>query len=180
VRRDQLEHLIRAAGSVLGDDAVIVIGSQAILASVPEPELLVLTRSMEADLLPVGDPDESKADLIDAMLGAGSMFDDTYGIHADGVSAATPVLPAGWQDRLIEVCNANTNGVRGLCLELHDLVISKLVAGRQKDDEFCAGVLQIGLIDSEILQLRLAHTALEAAQSERIAAWISAHRPPPN
>jgi len=33
MRRDQLEHLIRAAGQVLEVDAVIVIGSQAILAS---------------------------------------------------------------------------------------------------------------------------------------------------
>ncbi len=31
VRRDQLEHLIGAAGGVLGEDTVVVIGSQAIL-----------------------------------------------------------------------------------------------------------------------------------------------------
>lgn len=47
-------------------------------------------RSMEADLLPLDDPLEEKADLIDGVLGAGSMFDDTHGVHADGVSITTP------------------------------------------------------------------------------------------
>ncbi len=47
MRRDQLEHLIRAAGSLLGDDTVIVIGSQAILATVPAPAEEALMRSME-------------------------------------------------------------------------------------------------------------------------------------
>jgi hypothetical protein len=177
VRRDQLEHLIRAAGSLLGEDTIVVIGSQAILASMPEPEQVALVRSMEADLLPLDDPDETKADLIDGVLGAGSMFDDTHGIHADGVSAATAVLPAGWQDRLIEVCNANTNGVRGLCLEPHDLVVSKLAAGRDKDREFCAAALQVRLIDLEILQHRLADTVLDQTRRDRVAGWISTHRP---
>jgi len=81
--------IIRAAGSLIGDDTVIVIGSQAILASVPAPGEEELTRSMEADLLPIDDPQEEKADLIDGILGAGSMFDDTHGIHADGLLHAS-------------------------------------------------------------------------------------------
>ena len=49
--RNQLEHLIRASGSIAGSDTIVVIGSQAILASFPEApqELLV---SVEADLAP--------------------------------------------------------------------------------------------------------------------------------
>ena len=61
VRRDQLEHLIRAAGDLLGEREVIVIGSQAILASVEAPVAVELVRSMEADLLPLRGPDEAKA-----------------------------------------------------------------------------------------------------------------------
>ena len=60
VRRDQLEHLIRAARDLLGEQAIMVIGSQAILASVSPPVDDALVRSMEADLLPMDDPDESK------------------------------------------------------------------------------------------------------------------------
>lgn len=146
MRRDQLEHLIRAAGEVLGESTVIVIGSQAILASVEQPTERMLTRSLEADLLPLDDPDEEKADLIDGVLGAGSMFDDTHGIHADGVSVDSLVAPDGWRNRLVEICNPNTNGVRGLCLEPHDLVISKLAAGREKDIEFCRAAAKAGLV----------------------------------
>ena len=39
VRRDQLEHLIRAAGAILDESEVIVIGSQAILASFDQSQL---------------------------------------------------------------------------------------------------------------------------------------------
>ncbi len=65
MRRDQLEHLIRAAGHALGVDEVIVIGSQAVLASVPFGLPVEAVRSIEADILPIDDPDEAKADLID-------------------------------------------------------------------------------------------------------------------
>ncbi len=148
---------------------------------------------MEADLLPLDDPDSEKADLIDGALGAGSMFDETHGIHADGVSLSTPVLPDGWRDRLIEIRNDNTNGVRGLCLEPHDLVISKLVAGRTKDLEFCQAAIRSRLVTVAELRARFTTTAIEderrqlvegrlarlASRQPRRPNWSSARRPPP-
>jgi hypothetical protein len=177
VRRDQLEHLIRAAGDLLGDDTIIVIGSQAILASVPEPADDALFRSMEADLLPMNDADEAKADLIDGVLGAGSMFDAAHGVHADGVSITTPVLPVGWRERLVEIVNANTNGVRGLCLEPHDLVISKLAAGRPKDVEFSGAAVRLGVVHVAILRDRLRQTDLSHALRKQIEGRIAAWEP---
>lgn len=172
MRRDQLEHLIRAAGSLIGDSTVIVIGSQAILATFPEPDEEVLMRSMEADLLPLDDPDEAKADLIDGVLGAGSMFDDTHGIHADGVSKTTPVLPSGWRDRLVVISNLNTNGITGLCLEPHDLVVSKLAAGRYKDIEFCDATVRRGFVGLAVLADRIHNTDLAPEVRERLKAWV--------
>ena len=94
MKRSDLEHIIRAAGDVLGEDHVIVVGSQSILASFPEEYLPVeAARSLEADILPLDDPDGSKADAIDGVLGEFSPFDDGFGIHADGVSEATPFSP---------------------------------------------------------------------------------------
>lgn len=173
VRRDQLEHLIRAAGALIGDDTMIVIGSQAILATVPAPAEEQLTRSMEADLLPLDDPLVEKADLIDGVLGAGSMFDDTHGIHADGVSIATPVLPAGWRERLVEISNENTNGIRGLCLEVHDLTVSKLAAGRPKGLEFCDAAARVGLVDAAVVADRIRSTELTPAARARLLAWTT-------
>jgi hypothetical protein len=40
---------------------------------------------------------------------------------------------------------------RGLCLDPHDCVLSKLVAGRGKDLSFAAALVREGLIDLDIL-----------------------------
>ncbi len=45
----------------------------------------------------------------------------------------TAVLPAGWRERLVTLRTPGTRPGQGLCLEPHDLVVSKLVAHREKD-----------------------------------------------
>lgn len=53
MRRDQLEHAIRAACQIIGQPAVIIIGSQSILGGYRESELpLEATMSIEVDVLP--------------------------------------------------------------------------------------------------------------------------------
>lgn len=165
MRREDLEHLLRAAGAVLGDDEIIVIGSQSVLGSIPErllPEDALL--SMEADLLPLHDPDAKKADLLDGALGEDSMFHETHGYYAQGVDEHTAVLPSGWRERLTALSNANTRGVIGWCLDPHDLAVSKLVAGRTKDHEFIGALLRAGLLDLATLKGRLADPALTESQ----------------
>jgi hypothetical protein len=51
VKRSELEHVIRAAAAISGDDELIVIGSQAVLGQFPDApaELCV---SIEVDLYP--------------------------------------------------------------------------------------------------------------------------------
>ena len=155
--RAQLEHLIRASGDIADDDEIIVIGSQAILAQFPDApsDLLV---SVEADVYPKNRPE--RADLIDGTIGELSPFHETYGYYAQGVGETTAVLPAGWNERLIPVRNANTRGVTGWCLEACDLGVAKLVAGRDKDTRFLASALKHGLIDVSVLRARLALTEL--------------------
>jgi hypothetical protein len=142
MQRSDLEHLIRAAGRIAEEHELVIIGSQAILGQFPDQAPARATRSMEADLLPIDALD--KTDLLTGSLGELSPFHDTFGYFGDGVSLETARLPSGWQDRLIAVDNANTNGYVGLCLEVHDLLISKYFAGRDKDYEFCAAVVAAG------------------------------------
>jgi hypothetical protein len=56
--RAQLEHIIRAAGTIADTDDLVVIGSQAVLGEFPDApaELLV---SNEADVFPRADPGRS-------------------------------------------------------------------------------------------------------------------------
>lgn len=172
MRRSDLEHLICAAGAITGSRRVVVIGSQAILGQFPfeAPEWAVM--SMEADLLPIDAP--GTADLLTGTIGELSAFHDSFGYYGDGVSIDTAVLPDDWESRLVEIKNENTNGYAGLCLEIHDLLISKYVAGREKDRSFCRAVVDAGLVDMQILRNRLASTALEDSRCESIEATISA------
>lgn len=172
MRRDQLEHLIRAAGHVLETDQVIVIGSQAILASIDHGLPQAATRSIEADILPFDDPDERKADLIDGLLGEASQFQDTHGIYAQGVGQHTARLPTGWEQRLVPLRNDNTDGITGWCLEPHDLCISKLLAGRPKDIDFCQALLYADLVDPDILLDRFAQTPATPVEIARGGALV--------
>lgn len=151
MKRSELEHLIRAAGTIADDAEIVIIGSQAILGQFPDapPVLLV---SAEADLYPLNHPE--LADLIDGRIGEGSRFHEEFGYYAQGVGERTAVLPRGWRDRLVRIANPNTRGVAGLCLEVNDLAISKYVAGREKDLEFTRELAKRSMTDFETLIAR--------------------------
>lgn len=172
MRRDQLEHLIRAAGAVTGSRRIVVIGSQAILGQFPFDAPPTATLSVEADLLPIDCPENWE--LVTGSLGELSPFHDTFGYFGDGVSLETATLPRGWQERLVPIENVNTNGYVGLCLEVHDLLISKYCAGREKDIEFCSAVVNAGLANYLMLQLRLSETQCDDAVRTRAADRINA------
>ncbi len=158
--RAQLEHLIRAASTIAGDDDLVIVGSQSILGQFPDAPA-DLTVSDEADIYPRTYPE--RADLIDGSIGELSPFHQTFGYYAQGVGPETAVLPAGWEERLIPVSNPRTRGATGWCLEIHDLLISKYVAGRPKDRAFTGAAVKAGLADRTTLEARLASTALDDA-----------------
>ncbi|PYQ93229.1 MAG: hypothetical protein DMF96_30540 [Acidobacteria bacterium] len=159
MKRSELEHLIRAAGRIAGEREIVVIGSQAVLGQFPDSPAALL-RSMEADLYPKRKPEV--ADKVDGAIGEGSRFHEQYGYYAQGVAPDTATLPRGWQRRLVRIENANTEGYAGLCLEVHDLAISKYVAGREKDLEFTRELARQGMTGKKTLLKRLGETALEA------------------
>lgn len=169
MKRHELEHVIRAAGDIADDEEIIVLGSQSILGSFPDaPE--PLTFSMEADVYPRNRPE--RWNLIDGCIGEESPFHQTYHYYAQGVGEETAVLPEGWRDRLIPISNANTRYITGWCLEIHDLAISKWVAGREKDIEFNQILAKHRMIDRATTLERLARTALGEAQRALVAGRI--------
>ena len=150
--REQLEHLLRAAGSIAGQRRILVIGSQSILGAVPDAPV-ALRYSMEADLAPLDRPD--MADLIDGTIGEGSMFHDTFGYYAQGVDLTSAKLPTGWQGRLVPVSTAGARDVVGLCLDPVDLIVSKYAAGREKDYEFIRETFRNRLVSAEAVLERI-------------------------
>ena len=163
MQRPQLEHIIRAAVGITGATEIVVIGSQAVLGQFPNAPADLLV-SIEADVFTFRNP--SDADLIDGSIGEGSPFHQTFGYYAHGVAEETAILPAGWKDRLIAVRNANTGNGCGLCLEVHDLAVAKLAAGREKDASFVAELLRHKLASPVMIESRLRQSPLSGERLE--------------
>jgi hypothetical protein len=178
VTREQLEHLLRASANVLrhkgaaGADELVVIGSQSILGEFPDapPELC---RSMEADIYPLRQP--ALADEIDGAIGEGSQFHERFGIYAQGVGPETAVLPAGCQQRLVVVNTPATSPAIGFCLEVHDLAVSKYIAGRPKDLEFTRELARQKMTTKPNLMERLAATEVDDVRRALAVQRIKLH-----
>ena len=171
MNRAQLEHLIRAAASVADDQEIIVVGSQAILGQFPDAAPALLA-SMEADVFPKNVPE--RADLIDGTLGEGSPFHETFGYYAQGVGPETAKLAEGWRDRLIPVRIDSSRAITGWCLETHDLVSSKCIAGREKDVRFLEEAVAQGLVDRDVLLERIDRTPVDLELRVAAAARVRA------
>ena len=166
MKRADLEHLIRAAATIADDDELIVVGSQAVLAQFPDaPEEML--RSDEADIYPKNKPE--RWELIDGAIGELSTFHDTFGYYAQGVQEGVATLPVRWQERLVPLSTPGTRGATGFCLEIHDLLVSKYVANREKDRRYCRAAAQAGLASKATLEARLADTELDPTVRQVVA-----------
>lgn len=172
MNRLQLEHIIRAAGDIAGDDDIVILGSTAVLAQFTDvPEEII--RSMEADIFPRNKP--VMAAVVDGCIGELSPFHQTYGYYAHGVGPETARnLPAGWEKRLVPIRNENTRGITGWAVEIHDLVLGKYVLGREKDLEFNAGIIRRGLVPRENLLERIEHLEAPEDVKDQIRQKIAA------
>jgi hypothetical protein len=161
--REQVEHILRAAGAITGREQWVIVGSQAILGAVPDAPSEI-TVSEELDLYSPGD--EHASDLIDGSIGERSPFHETFGYYAHGVGAETATLPPSWRDRAVTIQSDATGGVIGICPHPSDLAISKLAAWREKDREFVAVLLRHGITTPSEIEQRLAE--LDVVTAARI------------
>ena len=126
--------------------------------------------SAEVDLFAPRHPDATE--LLNE-IGVDSPFHVTHGFYADPVDEGTAVLPKGWKGRLVNLPAGDTGDVRGLCLEPHDLAISKYAAGRDKDRIFTKELAKRGLVDRETLLALVEQTLISAELKERGRANIA-------
>ena len=171
MKRQDLEHIIRASAAIAQVDTLVIVGSQSVLGAYPHAPAALLV-SDEADILIPNQGD--LADLVEGAIGEGSAFHDTFGYYAQAVDERTSILPEGWANRLVAICNENTRGAKGLCLDPHDLVVAKLVAGREKDLRFARDAFHGGILDLDLLRERFAVTTVHDVVRELTEARISA------
>ncbi len=168
MRLENFHHVIRAAAAITGETLFVVVGSQAILAQFGNAPSALL-RSQELDIYPKNRPD--LADLIDGSIGR----------DADGVGPETAKLPDDWETRALHVKNAATGNATAICPNVHDLIVSKLIAGRPKDLEWIEHALDGALLDPRRIEPLLDKVAcdpqiLEAARN-RLAVLRNAASP---
>lgn len=177
MNREQLAHVLRAASRIVGESDVVVIGSQAILGSYDEHQLPdEAIASIEVDVTFLDDADDAKSDKVDAAIGELSSFHEMNQYYAQGVSITTATLPEGWKDRLVPFESPNSRPGRGLCLDPHDLVASKLVANREKDREFAAALLREGLVTPDRLIERIHALPITPQRVDTLVRWVGARR----
>ena len=170
MKKQELDHVLRAAGRITGEKRFIIIGSQALHGKHPDVADDII-KSVEVDLVAAKSPE--RAEWLSA-IGVYSQFHETYGYYADPVDENSATLPAGWQARLVTLPPGDTEGVIGLCLEPHDLAIAKYVAAREKDLIFTRALARRGIVSEERLLSLLQETSVAETVRERIRHLIAA------
>ena len=170
MKKQQVDHVLRAAGRITGEKQFIIVGSQALHGRHPDLADCIV-RSAEVDLLASKRPDRTEWL---AAIGLDSAFHEEFGYYADPVSAETATLPRGWKGRLVKLPPGDTDGVRALCLDPHDLAIAKYAAFREKDLIFTRELARRGIVSKDQLLSLLEHTQLSDELRGRIRARIAA------
>lgn len=147
MKKQQLDHVLRAAGRITGERQFLIIGSQSLHGRFPDlPD--DIDRSAEVDLIAKRNVD--RTEWLNA-IGQDSPFHETFGYYADPVDETAAILPKGWKGRLVNLPPGDTEGVTGLCLDPHDLAIAKYAARREKDRIFTRELARRNLVDRERL-----------------------------
>lgn len=156
MNRRELEEAIVRACEIVGQDRVIVVGSQAILASFNFHELPKrATLSREADIAPEHDMNDFLSNRLWMLAGQDSEWANERDFYIDAVSATTALMPDRWRERAIEVRITGNPDRVGICPEAHDLCASKLARNEQKDRDFVGALFDAHLIDSRLLRNRI-------------------------
>ncbi|MFP3756266.1 DUF6036 family nucleotidyltransferase [Cupriavidus sp. SIMBA_020] len=172
MKREDLEHIIRASGVITDEYEFVIVGSQSLLGGHPYPPE-VFTALAEADIYPLHAPE--KADDIDGAIGEGSQFHESNGYYAQGVGPDTAILPDGWLRRVDKIQNDGTNSRIGYCLSAIDLFMAKVVANRDRDRDQRGAVgarLRGGRNGRFEVDQMLIDTAAKGRLRARVKRWV--------
>ena len=169
MKKQQVDHVLRAAGRLTGEKQFIIIGSQSLHGKYPDVPDEILT-SFEVDLIASKHADRTEWLNV---IGVDSPFHETFGYYADPVDVSTASLPRGWKGRLVNLPPGETEGVKGLCLEPHDLAIAKYAAAREKDRIFTYELARRGIVSEQRLLSLLDQTPVDGELRERMRGQIA-------
>ena len=106
LRKENIDHILRAAAAVTNQSSFVLIGTGAVIATARHvPASMMMTP--EIDLYVEGDDNETFSHLIDATIGQGSMFHRTFRYYGGGVGPRTAIMPGDWRSRAIVYTTAD-------------------------------------------------------------------------
>lgn len=142
---------LAAAGSAYKRRRFVIVGSAAILATHPDaPSFLRL--SADIDMFPIRKLESTDYQSGDKLVGQASEFELEHEFYIERLGDWTMLSqPEGWFERCVKYsAEGEIDGekvrVDGYCLRPLDLAYNKLEAGRDKDLNFVAGLLNEGMI----------------------------------
>ncbi len=119
LRRAQAEHILRAAAGVTNHDRFVVVGPSAVILSAKRsiPARMMMTKEVDVCADDVDDP-EALSDIIEAAIGPDSLFHNTFGYCADGVSPRNAMIPLAWRARATRHRGVEARGAVAICPDI--------------------------------------------------------------
>ena len=152
-----------------------IVGAAAAAAQIPDAFHHRLMQTRDVDVVPgLEDPlaEAAMADRLDWVLGEGSDFELEHHYYVQGLDRTTPAYaPQDWMMRAVPL---RAGAYTGLCMEIHDVALSKFGAGRPKDLDFNRALAAGGYLDRTILLARLRNVTADAGLLDRIRQRIAA------
>ncbi len=146
-----LKVALRAAASAYKRKRFVIVGSAALLATYPDaPSFLRL--SADIDMFPIRKLDTTDYQSGDEEVGQASAFEVEHEFYIERLGDWTMLSqPEGWFERCVKYStigeiDGDQVSVDGYCLQPLDLAYNKLEAGRDKDLNFVAGLLNEEII----------------------------------
>ncbi|MDW9481791.1 hypothetical protein GOB57_24385 [Sinorhizobium meliloti] len=167
-----LDNAIRKVAEMFDTEAVVVVGSQAVLMRWGNKAPDAMRTSGEIDMYPANkklweEAERRKAgadglyveasEYIQRVAGEGSAFDEIHGFYVDGVDETTSPLPFRWQERALyrEVPLDSGRVVTAVSPAIEDTLAAKLIRLREKDAEFVHASYMFQPFDIEDMKKRL-------------------------
>lgn len=180
---DDLERAVRALATHFKCDTTVIVGSQAILVGWPDAPILFRTspeidaypgNAREWEALRRADGDDVEAsEEIYVRFGQGLPFHNTHGFYIDGVDEDTARLPPGWKSRAV-MREVVVDGVTvcAIASAMTDLIVSKLLAFRDKDKDFVRAYHRVRHLDRSHVKRLLTDMMVPETQRVVIDAFL--------
>nr|WP_250808467.1 DUF6036 family nucleotidyltransferase [Neorhizobium tomejilense] len=167
-----LDNALRKVAEMFDTEAVIVVGSQAVLMRWGNKAPDVMRTSGEIDMYPANrkrweEAERRKAgadaiyveasEYIHQVAGEGSAFDQINGFYIDGVDETTSPLPLGWQERALyrDIPLESGKTVTGVSPSIEDTIAAKMIRLREKDRAFVEAAFFFQPFDIDDMKRRL-------------------------